>query len=201
MVRLTKIYTRTGDGGLTRLVGGQQVPKQSARIEAYGTVDELNAVMGLVRTATEEAESLPAEDRAATGTWIHGVQQDLFNLGSDLATLIEDRFEGQPVMTQADVDRLEADIDRWNAELEPLKSFVLPGGGWTCAHLHLARTVCRRAERRALELAAAEAVGEHVIPYLNRLSDALFVWSRLVEVAQGRGESLWDPNVVGQGQV
>lgn len=193
MVRLTKIYTRTGDGGQTRLVGGQQVPKESARIEAYGTVDELNACMGLVRTAVQNAgEAMAGDDRDALVRWIHDVQQNLFNLGSDLATRIDDRWEGQPIVTQADVDRLEADIDGWNADLEALRSFVLPGGGWMNAHLHLARTVCRRAERRALTLRASEAIGDHVVPYLNRLSDALFVLSRWVAKRGGEREILWE---------
>ncbi|MCB9729093.1 MAG: cob(I)yrinic acid a,c-diamide adenosyltransferase [Deltaproteobacteria bacterium] len=193
MVRLTKIYTRTGDGGDTRLVGGQQVPKDSLRIEAYGTVDELNTVLGLVRAALAERETtLGAEDREPLLRWIHGVQQCLFNLGSDLATLVEDRWEGQPLIQPEDITALEETIDRWNASLEPLKSFVLPGGSLAVAHLHQARTVCRRAERRVLTLAHAEPVGELVVPYLNRLSDALFVASRWVALRAGEAEVLWE---------
>jgi len=192
MVRLTKIYTRTGDGGQTRLVGGQQVPKASERIEAYGTVDELNAILGLVRTAVETSETLSADDKSVLERWIHDVQQNLFNLGSDLATRLEDRWENQPIVVQADIDALEADIDRWNEDLEALKSFVLPGGGWINSHLHHARTVCRRAERRTLTLADAEPIGEHCVPYLNRLSDALFVLSRWVAKRSGEREILWE---------
>ncbi len=192
MVRLTKIYTRTGDGGSTRLVGGQEVPKDSLRIEAYGTVDELNTVVGLVRAALPAAGALSDEDREATRRWLHDVQQNLFNLGSDLATYVEDRFEGQPVVTAADVTALEQTIDAWNAELEPLKSFVLPGGGPISAGLHQCRTVCRRAERCALALGRHEAIGESVVPYLNRLSDAFFVASRWIARRADEPEILWE---------
>ena len=192
MVRLTKIYTRTGDGGRTRLVGGQEVAKTDHRIEAYGTVDELNAIVGLVRTAVESSQSMQAEDRAAIERWMHDVQQNLFNLGSDLATRLEDRWDNQPIVVQDHIDQLERDIDRWNEELEALKSFVLPGGGWVNAHLHHARTVCRRAERRTLTLGDHEAIGAHCVPYLNRLSDAFFVLSRWVANRSGEREILWD---------
>jgi cob(I)alamin adenosyltransferase len=191
MVRLTKIYTRTGDGGQTRLVGGQEVPKDHARIEAYGAVDELNAVMGLVRTFTEREPALAVADRATLLGWIHDVQQRLFDLGSDLATLAEDRYPGQPVATQAQVEALEHFIDELNRDLEPLKSFVLPGGGLVNAHLHQARTVCRRAERRVLALSRSEPIGPQVVPYLNRLSDALFVVGRWAARRTGEGEVLW----------
>lgn len=192
MVRLTRIYTRTGDGGQTRLVGGQQVPKDSARIEAYGTVDELNSVVGLARAALPGNEALSGADRAGLARWLHDVQQRLFDLGSDLATRAEDRYDGQPIIHAAQVEALEGQIDAWNADLQPLKSFVLPGGGPLSALLHQCRTVCRRAERRALTLAGQEAVGEQVVPYLNRLSDALFVASRWVAVRGGEPEILWD---------
>ncbi len=191
MVTLSKIYTRTGDRGTTRLVGGQQVPKDSARIEAYGTVDELNAVIGLVRSALNQDGRLPAPDRARLDAWFHTMQQNLFDLGSDLATRVEDRWEGMPLISQADIDALEAFIDRDNAHLGVLKSFVLPGGTALNAHLHLARTVCRRAERRALTLAAHEPIGEAVVPYLNRLSDALFVASRRACQLADVPEVLW----------
>lgn len=191
MVRLTKIYTRTGDGGETHLVGGRRVAKESLRIEAFGTVDELNAAIGLVRTALPAAP-LEDPDRALLSGWLHDVQQRLFDLGSDLATLAEDRYEGQPVTTAAHVTALEELIDRLNDDLEPLRSFVLPGGGPVGAHLHLARTVCRRAERRVLSLARAEPISSEVIPYLNRLSDALFVASRWVAKRAGEAEQLWE---------
>ncbi len=192
MVRLTKIYTRTGDAGQTRLVGGQQVAKDSARIEAYGTVDELNAIVGLVRVAVREAASL-ADERERLERWLHDTQQNLFDLGSDLATRAEDRWEGMPLVSAEDVTALEQLMDEMNEELEPLKSFVLPGGGPVSALLHHARTVCRRAERRTLTLAAEEPIGDQVIPYLNRLSDAFFVLSRWVGLKAGESEILWAP--------
>ena len=192
MVRLTKIYTRTGDAGTTRLVGGQEVPKDELRIEAYGTVDELNAVIGMVRVAVDANVGLSSEDKGNFDRWLYTVQQRLFDLGSDLATLIEDRFEGQPIVTGAHVEALEEQIDAWNADLEPLTSFVLPGGGNVGAPLHLARTVCRRGERRAVSLANTDTIGEHVIPYLNRLSDALFVASRWIAKRAGQEEALWE---------
>jgi len=192
MVRLTKIYTRTGDRGTTRLVGGQEVAKDGLRIEAYGTVDELNAVVGMVRVAVGSTASLDGEDGPAFDAWLADVQQRLFDLGSDLATRLADRYEGQPVITPAQVEALEARIDGWNADLEPLTSFVLPGGGPIGAPLHLARTVCRRAERRTVTLSDAEPVGDQVVPYLNRLSDALFVASRWVAKRSGEAEALWE---------
>ena len=191
MVRLTKIYTRTGDGGTTRLVGGQEVAKDGPRLEAYGTVDELNAVVGMARAEATRGDSLSAADRADLVGWLHDVQQNLFNLGSDLATYIEDRWEGQPLISADDVTAPEEDMDRRNAELEPLKSFVLPGGGPLNAALHLARTVCRRAERRTITLGDREAIGDQVVPYLNRLSDAFFVLSRWISKRTGEAEILW----------
>ncbi len=188
MVRLNRIYTKTGDGGLTRLVGGQQVPKDSLRIEAYGTIDELNACLGLVRTALATS---PAASRARFDTWLLHTQHLLFNLGSDLATRIEDRFEGQPLIQSADTTALEQLMDELNEGLPPLASFVLPGGGPVNAALHLARTVCRRSERLIVTLAREEPLGADVVPYVNRLSDALFVWSRWVARSLGEDEILW----------
>jgi len=191
MVTLSKIYTRTGDGGKTRLVGGQEVPKDSARIEAYGTVDELNAVIGVVRAELADS-GVPADDRASLDRWLHEIQQRLFDLGSDLATLVDDRWEGQPLIEDAHVTAMERFIDAQNAGLGVLKSFVLPGGSRLNAQLHVARTVCRRAERRTLTLAEGEPIGAHVVPFLNRLSDALFVLSRKVSQLAGDAEVLWE---------
>jgi cob(I)alamin adenosyltransferase len=191
MVRLNRIYTKAGDGGETRLVGGQKVPKDAPRIEAYGTVDELSSCMGLARTAlaTPPAPTGAAELAAVLGR----VQNELFNLGSDLATLPEDRHPKQPLIEPRHVTALEREIDAWNETLPELRSFVLPGGGWVAAYLHLARTVCRRAERQVIALRRAEPVGEQVIPYLNRLSDALFVMSRHASRLYGEAEPLWQP--------
>lgn len=191
MVRLTKIYTRAGDKGQTRLVGGKKVPKDSLRIGCYGTVDELMACVGLARTALEQpAAPTGAADLAAV---LKRVQNELFNLGSDLATLPEDRHPKQPIVEARHVQALEREIDAWNEHLPALSSFILPGGGWVASYLHLARTVCRRAERLAVRLAASESIGEQVIPYLNRLSDALFVMSRHAARIYGEAEPLWEP--------
>lgn len=191
MVTLSRIYTRTGDRGETMLVGGQKIAKDSLRIEAYGTVDELNSIVGLARTFLAQSHAEP-ELKQKIGGWLHHVQQTLFNLGSDLATRIEDRYEGQPVVVQEDITALEAIMDELNEELPVLKSFVLPGGGPVNAFLHQARTVCRRAERLVISLARDESLGDSVIPYLNRLSDALFVWSRWVSHRLGEDEYLWE---------
>jgi cob(I)alamin adenosyltransferase len=191
MVRLNRIYTKAGDGGETRLVGGQKIAKNAPRIEGYGTVDELMACLGLVRTALAAADApRGAADLERT---LRRVQNELFNLGSDLATLQEDRHPNQPVIEERHVQALERDIDGWNADLPELRSFVLPGGGWVAAYLHLARTVCRRAERLVVALSLGEPVGVHVLPYLNRLSDALFVMSRHATRLYGTSELLWEP--------
>jgi cob(I)alamin adenosyltransferase len=195
---ITRVYTRHGDAGQTRLVGGQRVPKHDARIEAYGTVDELNAFLGVAReTLRESAASAPpsgAPGLTELAAILVRVQHELFNLGSILATLPEDVHPKQPRVTQADVDALEAEMDRCQEALAPLRSFVLPGGSRLNAELHVARTVCRRAERRATELATQTEVDPMAIKYLNRLSDALFVWSRWASLLLGAAESLWEPN-------
>jgi cob(I)alamin adenosyltransferase len=184
MVTLNRIYTRTGDAGLTRLVSGDPVSKASARVEAYGGVDETNACMGLVRLHTGGDTILdPILAR---------IQNDLFDLGADLATPGDDPAALRVV--QGQVDRLEREIDQLNAELSPLTSFVLPGGSPAAAALHLARTVCRRAERASVHLAGLEGeiVGAPALKYLNRLSDLLFVASRWAN-AKGADDVLWKP--------
>lgn len=191
MIRLTKIYTKAGDQGQTRLVGGQKVDKDSPRIECYGTIDELSSVLGIARAALEEAGA--PEGAADMAAVLRRVQNELFNLGSELATLPADLHPQQPVVAARHVEALERDLDRWNDTLPDLKSFVLPGGGYVAAHLHLARTVCRRAERLAVSLARSETLGPQVIPYINRLSDALFVMSRHAARVYGQPEPLWEP--------
>jgi cob(I)alamin adenosyltransferase len=191
MVRLTKIYTKAGDKGQTRLVGGQKVPKDSPRLECYGTVDELSSCLGLARAALEQAGA-PA-GAAELSAVLRRVQNELFNLGSELATLPEDLHPQQPVVAARHVEALEREIDGWNQHLPELRSFILPGGGFVASYLHLGRTVCRRAERLAVHLAGSEPVGEQVIPYLNRLSDALFVMSRHASRLYGEAEPLWEP--------
>ncbi len=188
MVRINKVYTRNGDAGQTRLAGGQEVSKTSRRIEAYGTVDELNAALGLA------AEALTAHGNlTALRQKILRIQNELFNLGSQLAVLPGDRREGTPVIAAADINRLETEIDEMNDSLPSLKSFILPGGGEISARLHLARTICRRAERETIRLAQDEPLDGPEIPYLNRLSDWLFVASRYVSQKTGQEENLWQP--------
>jgi len=191
MVRLNRIYTKAGDGGDTRLVGGQKVRKDALRIEAYGTVDELSACIGIARTQLT-APGAPAEADALAKV-LARIQNELFNLGSDLATMPADRHPKQPVIEARHVTALEREIDGWNETLPELRSFVLPGGGPVAASLHLARTVCRRAERCIVRLRDAEAIGEQSLPYVNRLSDALFVMSRHAARLYGEAEPLWEP--------
>jgi cob(I)alamin adenosyltransferase len=191
MVRLNRIYTKTGDGGFTRLVGGQKVPKDSPRIEAYGTVDELSSCIGLARAALTQPGG-PDEAPALDNT-LRRIQNELFNLGSDLATLPDDRHPQQPIIEERHVTALEREIDAWNEHLPELRSFILPGGGWVAAALHVARTVCRRAERLIVTLAKSEPVSPQVVPYLNRLSDALFVMSRHASRIYAEPEPLWEP--------
>lgn len=190
-MRITKVYTRTGDKGTTRLVGGSEVDKDDARIEAYGTVDELNAVLGLTRETLVVA-ALSDADRARLDAPLAAVQNDLFDLGADLATPAADRWPTMQRLGADDATRLEALIDTFNDELEPLREFVLPGGGPVGASLHQARTVCRRAERRVVTLyRLSPDVGDGCLIYLNRLSDLLFVMSRWAARAGGHPEVLW----------
>lgn len=187
-IALTRIYTRTGDEGETGLVGGQRVPKDAQRIEVYGTVDELNACVGLVRISAQEAAQSSFEEL------LERVQHELFNLGSVLATLPADLHPQQPRVTMATIERLEAEIDQYNASLPALRSFVLPGGTRMSAELHLCRTVCRRAERELVKLSHLEEIPREALLYLNRLSDAFFVWSRWANFVLGQPEALWQPN-------
>ncbi|WP_438036844.1 cob(I)yrinic acid a,c-diamide adenosyltransferase [Sorangium sp. So ce204] len=202
-ITINRVYTRQGDGGLTRLVGGQLVPKDDARIETYGTVDELNALVGAARqTLIELLPGAPGEGAqrlVELGRTLLRVQHELFNLGSILATLPEDVHPKQPRVTQAEIDLLEAEMDRCQADLPPLRSFVLPGGSRLNTDLHVARTVCRRAERCCVRLAQDGHADPHAVRYLNRLSDALFVWSRWAAALLGTPELLWEPDVSASG--
>ncbi|MEK6985238.1 MAG: cob(I)yrinic acid a,c-diamide adenosyltransferase [Candidatus Thermoplasmatota archaeon] len=188
-IGLSRIYTRTGDDGSTGLVGGARIPKDDVRIEAYGTVDELNAWIGLARAAA--LDSGPAV--APMAATLLRVQHQLFNLGSQLSTLGELK-PNQPRVTPAEVAWLESEMDAVTPRLPPLRSFVLPGGARLNALLHLARTVCRRAERIAVALRRSGGCGHIEVHYLNRLSDALFVWSREASHLLGPAETLWEPN-------
>jgi cob(I)alamin adenosyltransferase len=190
---ITRVYTRKGDSGETSLVGGQRVPKDAARIEAYGTVDELNAFVGLARSTVAELDA----DDSRIGELepiLLRVQHELFNLGSILATLPEDVHAKQARITRAEIGQLEVEMDRMNEDLSPLRSFVLPGGIRLNAELHICRTVCRRAERACVTLASAETIPGEAVRYLNRLSDAFFVWSRWASHIMGAPETLWEPN-------
>ena len=193
-IRINRVYTRGGDAGETSLVGGQRIAKDSVRIESYGTVDELNAILGMARVANRRpGTSIGVAGRARLERLLARIQNELFHLGSDLATLSADRHPKQPVMEKRHVVFLERTIDALNRSLPELRSFVLPGGGEVAALLHQARTVCRRAERVVTTLARQETVGAQCLVYLNRLSDLLFVLSRYASRAYGEDETLWDP--------
>jgi cob(I)alamin adenosyltransferase len=193
-MRITKVYTRTGDAGKTRLAGGQQVWKDSLRVEAYGTVDELNAAVGVVRVMNAEMSGThaQAEELEEELRW---VQNKLFDIGSILATVPGQTFKNMPQVTGTDATRLEKSIDRCQKDLEPLKEFILPGGGKVSGFLHQARTVCRRAERLCVRLSREEPVDPAIIKFVNRLSDALFVFARWVAKTQGEPEFLWERDV------
>jgi len=190
-IRITRVYTRTGDRGETALVGGKRVPKDAARIEAYGTIDELNAVIGLARVFNEERLA-EGEGHRWLDEVLRRLQNQLFDLGSELATPDEAAYEGMYRVGETEVRELERLIDECQKALEPLKSFVLPGGGRVGAFLHQARTVCRRAEREILRLSRAEPLSEWPLKYVNRLSDLLFVLSRWVAKRLGEREYLWE---------
>jgi cob(I)alamin adenosyltransferase len=183
-MRITSVYTRVGDGGDTYLGGGQKVPKESLRIAAYGTVDELNSVLGVALSAGLDTCLVPALSR---------IQNDLFHLGSDLCVLETDKKKLKiPRIEERHVTSLEQDIDRMQVDLKPLEEFILPGGSQGAAQLHVARTVCRRAERLVVELSRTEPVGPFTIQYLNRLSDYLFVAARHQNRTQGVADVQWD---------
>jgi cob(I)alamin adenosyltransferase len=193
-IALNRIYTKAGDQGQTHLAGGQRVAKDSLRIECYGTVDELNAFVGMAGvSASDSVPELTAILRR--------VQHELFNLGSILATQPQDVHPKQARITSAEIEQLEKEIDRMNADLPSLRSFVLPGGSRLNTELHACRTICRRAERIAVSLAREEEeIPPEVIQYLNRLSDAFFVWSRWANHVAGIPEVLWEPNQAASGK-
>ncbi|MFT4098031.1 MAG: cob(I)yrinic acid a,c-diamide adenosyltransferase [Rhodoblastus sp.] len=188
MVRLNKIYTRTGDDGTTALVSGERRSKADLRVEAYGAIDEANAAIGMARAALDAAEP-------ALVAMLARIQNDLFDLGADLATPANaPRADGALRIVQSQVDRLEREIDELNAELQPLKSFILPGGSPAAAALHLARTIARRGERMMVALTASpgERVDDPAMRYVNRLSDFLFVAARIAN-QRGAADILWKP--------
>lgn len=190
-IRINRVYTRSGDDGKTALVGGKRVAKDDLRIAAYGEVDELNSTVGMVRALLAEP---PYKGRAAAGRLDHmlaRVQQELFDLGSELATPPESAYESMAVMGKPHTERLETEMDEMQKDLEALRSFVLPGGGTAGATLHLARTVCRRAERTVTALVRKKAAGPWTARYLNRLSDLFFVQSRWIAKKSRKKETLW----------
>ncbi|MBI2964533.1 MAG: cob(I)yrinic acid a,c-diamide adenosyltransferase [Deltaproteobacteria bacterium] len=188
-IRITKVYTRTGDRGETAVVGGRRVAKDSPRIVAYGTLDELNAVLGVVRALAAKQASSAA---ARLVEMLKRLQNELFDLGSELATPTDAEYEGMWRVSEAEVRELERAIDECQKDLEPLKSFVLPGGGTLGAFLHQARTVCRRAEIEVLRLSRVEPVSPLALRYVNRLSDLLFVLARWIAKQAGEDEFLWE---------
>jgi cob(I)alamin adenosyltransferase len=193
MPKRTRIYTRTGDDGTTGLVGGRRTEKNALRIETYGTVDELSSAIGVARTAL-----MPARDSSSRAArldaWLAWTQDVLFNLGSELATLVDDRWESMPLIGAPEIAALERAIDEAQPDLAPLDTFILPGGSPAGAHLHVARTICRRAERRLVTLRGADdTVSAETLHYLNRLSDALFVWSRWINDELRQPEHTWNP--------
>ena len=188
-IRITRVYTRAGDDGLTALVGGKRVPKDSARIESYGTIDELNSIVGLARVFNAETPASGARDRLEA--ILQGLQNELFDLGSELATPPEARYDGMFIVGAPEVEALEKLMDALQVDLEPLDSFILPGGGVVSAFLHQCRTVCRRAERDIFRLGREEDVGPWSLKYVNRLSDLFFVLSRWIAKQQGEPEYLW----------
>lgn len=190
-IRINRVYTRTGDDGKTALVGGDRVAKTDPRIAAYGDVDELNCVLGMVRAELAEPAYANNKDVSHLDETLAFVQQELFDLGSELATPPEAEYDGMIRIGDVQVTRLEGMIDELQDDLEPLKSFVLPGGGKAGAALHLARTVCRRAERLTVGLLTECGGTDGPARYLNRLSDLLFVQARWIALKTGKAETLW----------
>lgn len=203
-ITINQVYTKKGDQGETALVGGQRVPKDDARIDCYGTIDELNSFVGAARQSLIEGAATASPESAlrltALGNTLRRVQHELFNLGSILATLPADVHPKQPRVTSVDIERLEQEMDECQEQLPLLRSFVLPGGSRANTDLHVCRTVCRRAERLCVALARESEVDPAAVMYLNRLSDAFFVWSRYVALHLGTGELLWEPDASATGQ-
>jgi cob(I)alamin adenosyltransferase len=196
-MRITKVYTRTGDAGKTRLAGGQQVWKDSLRVEAYGIVDELNSLVGVVRAFNAEKAATHTQ-AARLEEELRWVQNKLFDIGGILATAPGQSFKNMPQVTAQDVTLLEQLIDECQKDLAPLKEFILPGGGKVSGLLHQARTVCRRAERVCVRLSREELVDPIILKFVNRLSDTLFVLARWVAKTQGETEFLWNRDVRGK---
>ncbi len=190
-MRITKVYTRTGDAGKTRLAGGQEIWKDSLRVNVYGTTDELNSMIGLVRVFNSDNGG-QQPNAVRLEEFLRWVQNKLFDLGGILATAPGETFKNMPSVTSDHVLRLEQWIDECQQDLEPLREFILPGGGKVSGFLHQSRTICRRAERLCVTLSREESIDENLVKFLNRLSDALFVWARWVAKSRGEREFLWE---------
>ena len=188
-IRINKVYTRRGDSGKTRLIGNEERWKDDARVEAYGTVDELNSEIGLCRELLRDNKN---DQFDTLISFLKSIQNELFNLGTQLAACNGDR--NLPKLSDDAISLLELEIDKANKFLSELTSFVLPGGSVINAQFHMARNVCRRSERRVITLSKKEKISQENICYLNRLSDALFVWSRWISNILGDSENLWEPN-------
>ena len=192
-IRINKVYTRNGDNGKTSLIGGVKVDKDDLRIDAYGTIDELNSVLGLCISEINKIENKKIKEE--TIKIFTRIQNELFNLGSSLSRLDIDKESNFPSIKKVNIIKLENEIDQYNVKLPELTSFVLPGGSTINALLHLARTICRRAERISVTLMKRTKIDENILPYLNRLSDLFFVFSRWFSHKMNRTENLWDPKL------
>lgn len=193
-MRITKIYTRTGDKGTTRLAGGQEVHKDHIRLEAYGTIDELNSIIGVTRAFIKDLLKKVKQAKRIDEE-LQQIQNKLFDIGGILATAKGQHLKNMPKIKDADIRHLEHLMDDFQKELKPLKEFILPGGGKIASFLHQARTVCRRAERVCVRLDRTEKVPTEILKYLNRLSDAFFVLARWVSMAQKESELLWNRSI------
>ncbi|APJ02435.1 cob(I)yrinic acid a,c-diamide adenosyltransferase [Silvanigrella aquatica] len=190
-MRLVKVYTKTGDKGTTGLADGSRVSKDDLRLESYGTIDELNSIIGICR---QNINTIPAKEQKLLDSWLIAIQNDLFNLGSDLATPLSARWDNMITISEIDVKQLEKIIDYCQNQLPPLHEFVLPGGTLLNSYLHLARTVCRRAERLTVTLSKEKEINLNIIPFINRLSDLLFILSRWVQIIINKNEVTWNKN-------
>jgi len=192
-LNIKKVYTKTGDSGKTRLVGGQQLDKDNLRIVCYGEIDELNSIVGICIENLKHNQNSNIQIKELINILIR-IQHELFNLGTLFATLPKDQTDSLPKIDNSHIENIEKNIDYFNNSLPSLKSFVLPGGSMNNCWLHLARTVCRRVERNAISLNKVEILNPHCIQYINRLSDAFFVFSRWIIFKEKKQETLWDPN-------
>ena len=192
-ISISKVYTKTGDRGHTQLVGGKKISKSDLRICSYGEIDELNSYVGGCRQMIIDSK-VENDDLHRISDILYRVQNELFNVGNMLATLDEDIKKGMPQVEKSHIDNLEKDIDYFNSNLPALKSFVLPGGSQTNVWFHITRTLCRKCERTVVALSKKEKIDDVIIKYLNRLSDALFVWSRWINFINSKDEVLWNPN-------